>query len=125
MMRDRATRNAAGWLAALALMAALLAPAMAQVLTTGNGRVWAEVCSAAGSGQIQLPGDSAPGAPAAHASHCALCTVGGASVMLPPALPTAWLPVSIAFALEDAATVVPAVARAWPAGRPRGPPWSA
>jgi hypothetical protein len=91
--RPHAQRLLAVWLTLVSLVAALLAPGIAQALASANGDAspWSLVCPATASSH---PDDSgAPDGAAAHSfEHCPFCSLRGAHFG-PPPTPTLVAPV--------------------------------
>lgn len=120
----RRDRRLTGWIAALAILLASLAPALSHALASATGSGWVEVCTAQGSKWVQAGPDGGEHAPAsAHLlEHCPYCSLHTPSLGLPPAAPPvpgllprvheaprAWLP-------------APRTLHPWVRAQPRAPP---
>jgi hypothetical protein len=83
--RPKARRLLAVWLTLVSLVAALLAPGIAQALASANGDVapWGLVCPAPASPHAD--DDGQPADAAAHSfEHCPFCSLRGAHFGPPP-----------------------------------------
>jgi hypothetical protein len=125
MRLSSSLRRLASFAALVAVAAATFVPAASHALGQSKGTKWIEVCSSAGSIQVEVPADG-PGIPrapkASDFDHCPFCTPH-AGAMAPP-------PVPIALPLPDVrAGIVPALLlaaprplHAWASAQPRAPP---
>ena len=114
-MPPRAVRLLAPWIAALAILAATLAPTVSRLLFVAHGGF--DVCSTDAAGK-PAPGD--PG----HAvlDHCPFCALH-ADLALPPSPPALAARVAVAFrAVPLAFLSAPRLAGVWSTAQPRAPP---
>lgn len=124
-MRARRThRRLTTWIAALAILLASLAPAMSHALASAAGTLWVEVCTSQGAKWIQAGEDGTERAPAsAHLlEHCPYCTLHAPALGLPPAAPSAHLPLPLSHAVPLAFLSAPRTLHVWVRAQPRAPP---
>jgi hypothetical protein len=110
------------WLALLAMLLGVFAPAVTQAVVAGSERAgWVQICSVSGMAWVQLDA-SDDGNPSGSngASGCTWCT-GHATGDLPPT-PTVWVPAALVHTppLQDFASAV--LPRAWAPAQSRAPP---
>ncbi|GAB3253222.1 DUF2946 domain-containing protein [Chitinimonas naiadis] len=116
------------WIAALAILASAVMPALGQMRTTGkfDALVWAELCSSTGNKRVVVSG-VLPTTPMddgglLHTKHCPYCLVPAATTALPPASPLI-LPLVLGGAVRPPQFyAAPRPLFAWAAAQPRGPP---
>ena len=122
------TRRIAAWLATLAMLMGVLAPAVGHTLVDVRGEPgWVQVCSSSGMLWVQLDLDAeqsngAPGAPMTDGSgHCPWCMLGSGATGLPPVQTALTLPESPGD--QPQAYVRLATPSAWRvSAQPRAPP---
>lgn len=124
MRLTRPARSLTAWIAAFAMLAAALVPALSQAAYRASGDLrWLEICTASGIRHVavdagsQVPGDEA----SRPASACAFCS------LFAGALPVPWVALDVpaaqgadigaAFSLP-----LPRPRPPWVASRPRAPP---
>lgn len=132
MYMKRMTRRLAAWIGCMAILFAVLAPAVGSALSApardGSGGGWADVCRAGGARAMAGPAgdDGAYPAPVpamlSHLEHCPYCGSHGQGPALPP-------PAAILMAVPRARPVhfpryhaVPRALPVWPGARSRAPP---
>ncbi|NHZ93158.1 DUF2946 domain-containing protein [Massilia sp. CCM 8733] len=127
MRLNRRATALASWMAMLAMLMAILAPALSHAFAGDAGASYlsADICradSAAASADGMAAGDAA--APPPHEGklkHCPYCHHGNGILMLPPA------PCALALAVADAPPAAqlpdaPKPGSAWAPAQARGPP---
>jgi hypothetical protein len=129
MYMKRMTRHLAAWIGCVAILFAVLAPAVGSALAAPErDGGWSDICSAAGARAVAgSAGDDgahrAPGpAMLSHLEHCPYCGSHCQGPALPP-------PAAILMAVPRAQPInfpryhaVPRALPVWPGARPRAPP---
>lgn len=125
---DRATRRAAAWLAAAALLLSAVLPGLAQALDAPGAARWVEVCTASGSrwaerrAAPEAAGTNSAPTDAVVSDHCPWCSLHTPPAGPPPALVQAWPAAAFTAAAVPATPTMPRVASAWASAQPRAPP---
>lgn len=120
-----ATRTAAGWLAALAMLMLALAPALTRALASVDTASWVPVCTADGLVQVQLleDGQRIPN-PAEHVAQaeCPYCALQAQVQVLPSSPLRLALPLRADGAAPPPAGALHRGASPWPPAQARAPP---
>lgn len=130
MRMNRRAFALASWMAMLAMLMALLAPALSHAYAPTSGAadlsayLSADICRAgsdAAAGASQTGGEAAPAPHDALPEHCPYCHHSSGILLLPPA------PCPLALAVADAPPTAqlpdaPKPGSAWTAAQARGPP---
>lgn len=124
MSTARAHRRLTGWIAALAILLASLAPALSHALASATGTPWIEICTTQGSKWIQAGEDGSERTPgSAHVlDHCPYCSLHAPMLGLPPAEHPSQLPLVLSHETPLAFLSAPRTLHAWVRAQPRAPP---
>jgi len=121
----RAQKRLTGWIAALAILLASLAPSLSHALASAGGTSWIEICSTEGSRWVPAGAGGSEPAPASAAhvlDHCPYCSIHAPALGLPPANVPAQLPSRLAHEVPLAFLAAPRTLHAWVSAQPRAPP---
>lgn len=129
MRFGRPLQRLVSWIACFAILMGAFAPAISQVLQSGSGTTWAEVCTSLGAKLVQVDApasDPATQLPGGHLlDHCPYCSLHATALGLPPTPVAVPLLTSLRFGLPERFLTAPATPFAWTAAQPRAPPLSA
>ncbi|MCA0242806.1 MAG: DUF2946 family protein [Proteobacteria bacterium] len=132
MPAARCHRRLSTWIALAAMLAFALVPTLSRALAfaAGNGTAWAEVCTPQGlklvsTAAADADGGGAPASAPAQAlslDPCSFCSLAGAGLAPPPAVPPL-----VSLPLRGAAPPplflqAPRTLHAWASAQPRAPP---
>jgi hypothetical protein len=119
-------RRFAAWLACFAVLLAALAPSISHAVSALKGQAaWVEVCTAAGTALVKLPGEQVPDQPRPnlHAEHCVFCGSHAGAFALPAGDISLTVPVAPGGgAMPTLYYRAPSPLFVWAAGQPRAPP---
>jgi Protein of unknown function (DUF2946) len=124
MRASRAHHRLTGWIAALAILLASLAPSLSHALGSAEGSSWIEICTSQGSKWVEAGDDnSAPAPTAGHVfEHCPFCSIQAPVLGLPPSPELVPLPIEGHGEFPPAFYAAPRTLHAWVSARPRAPP---
>lgn len=111
----------ASWIAAFAILAAALAPALSQALQSGGPDAWAAICSSTGA-KGAGPSQDGQGAPKMAMEHCPYCSWHAPVLGLPPAPLQPHLVVTGFQPLPTRFAQAPRTSHVWATAQPRAPP---
>jgi hypothetical protein len=122
----RTHRRLIGWIAALAIQLAWLAPALSHALASAKGSNWVEICATQGSKWIQAGEEGSERAPASgHAlERCPYCSLHAPALGLPPAVDSAQPRLGLRHEVPLTFQSAPRTQHAWVSALPRAPPLS-
>lgn len=127
MRAFRAPSRLAGWIAALAMVLASLAPALSHALAGTPGGPWGEICTA--QGPQWLGEGSGGGTPDAGThgpfDHCPFCSLHAPDPGMPPTADGAPWQQQHQAVQPPADDASPPQPQAWNGARPRAPPRAA
>jgi hypothetical protein len=119
-----AHRRLTAWIAALAILAASLGPALIHALASATEADWIEICTTQGPKWIQAGKEGSEGTPvSAHLlEHCSYCSPHAPALGLPPATALAYLPLQLSHSVPRAFLSAQRILNPWVSAQPRAPP---
>lgn len=120
----RAHTRLTGWIAALAIVLASLAPSLSHALGTAQGSFWSEICTSQSSKWSEEGANDTPSVPTGNhtVEHCSFCSIHSPAVGLPSSFEIALLPIAKRSELLPAIDADPGTLRAWTRAPSRAPP---